>query len=101
MVYLNFATLNADGGFKYEGINGISKEINRNDIATIFKIFDARSFDACATDENYELFIDVKTAVFIHLNSPSCSMQTIMNNLERNKVSLALFSLNGTIVSVS
>ena len=101
MVYLNFATLNADGGFKYEGINGISKEINRNDIATTLKIFDARSYDACATDKNYELFIDVKTVVFIHLNSPSCSMQTIMNNLERNKVSLALFSLNGTIVSVS
>ena len=71
------------------------KEITSNDYNTKYNIVDANPYNGCNSIQNSTFN---NKAVFLLLDSPSCSLQVIMQNLEENKVAVAIFGLNGTIV---
>ena len=87
--------LNLNDG-ESEQICALKIEINKNDFNNKFNLVDATPYNGCNSIENSTFS---SNAVFMRLNPPDCTLQTIMKNLEKNKASLAVFGLNGTIVN--
>ena len=99
LVILNLRANNETNSNPDKQICAIKKNITTSDYNIQYNLIDLAPYNGCELINNSSIS---NNAILMRLNSsPSCSLETMLKNLELNKASLAIIGLNSSIVCFS